>query len=355
MIAILFLALFGQAVPQQHPSTTIANSSASNDISKLTEVAYQMSKSLGNLPNDMQRIAPCQFKAEARDFTPGMLRQIQARLETVLRESGRTVVAAPELKTLRIISTDTSFRVSNTSPDLEEMAKLADRLRADGFLEGICSKSDEGDLMVSLRIFRARGGEVVWSDNFVAGPNKSDRTPLDLDFSASVPFRMFPVASFHHGSKSYGNAYLLSNISFEATVTENITLDKRFQVSMSLGYTHLSLYGNGVPDSVYHPDIHVGNAGLELLGVFFRKPNPDMGYWLGAYVGYEQFLPLLYREPLGAFRFGYRSKLSRHFSLSGGVMVMPFQNTMTGIVSNDGQKFNLEKIGYEIAFLHYTF
>ena len=305
MIAILFLALFGQAVPQQHPSTTIANSSASNDISKLTEVAYQMSKSLGNLPNDMQRIAPCQFKAEARDFTPGMLRQIQARLETVLRESGRTVVAAPELKT--------------------------------------------------LRIFRARGGEVVWSDNFVADPNKSDRTPLDLDFSASVPFRMFPVASFHHGSKSYGNAYLLSNISFEATVTENITLDKRFQVSMSLGYTHLSLYGNGVPDSVYHPDIHVGNAGLELLGVFFRKPNPDMGYWLGAYVGYEQFLPLLYREPLGAFRFGYRSKLSRHFSLSGGVMVMPFQNTMTGIVSNDGQKFNLEKIGYEIAFLHYTF
>jgi hypothetical protein len=354
MIALLLLALFGQAALQQHPSTTVANSSSSSDIGKIAEISYQMGKSLANLPSDMQRIAPCQFKAEARDFSPGMLRQIQARMETVLRESGRTVVAAPELKTLRIVSTDTSFRVSNTAPDLEEMAKLADRLRADGFLEGICSKSDDGDLMVSLRIFRARGGEVVWSDNFVAGPNKSERTPLDLDFSASVPFRLFPVSSFSDKTATYGNVYLLSNVSLEATVTENITLDKRFQVSMSLGYSHLSLYGDGVPDAVYHPDIHMGSAGLELLGVFFRKPNPDMGYWLGAYVGYEQFLPILYREPLGAFRFGYRSKLSRHFSISGGVMVMPFQNKMTGIISNDGQKFNLEKIGYEIAFLHYT-
>lgn len=352
MIALLLLALFGQAAPVQQPSTTIANGTAKSDVGKISEIAYQMNKSLANLPSDMQRIAPCQFKAEARDFTPGMLRQIQARLETVLRESGRTVVAAPELKTLRIVSTDSSFRVSNTAPDLDELAKLADRLRVDGYLEGSCARTSDGDMMISLRIFRARGGEVVWSDNFAAGPNKGDRTPLDLDFSASVPFRMFPVTTFVNGSKSYSGASLLSNVALEATITENITMDKRFQVSMSFGYTHLSMYG--IPDDAYHPDIHMGSANLELVGVFFRKANPDMGYWLGTYVGYEEFIPLLYREPVGAFRVGYRSKLSRHFSISAGLMVLPYQNKMTGIISNDGQKINLEKIGYEITFLHYT-
>ncbi len=353
MIAALILALCGQASNLQQPSTTVAHASESSDIGKLTEIAYQMRKSVVDLPSDMHRIAPCQFRAESRDFSAGMLRQLQARLETVLRDADRVVVEAPELRTLRIVATDTTFHVSNTAPDLEEMSKLADRLRVDGFLEGSCARTAEGDFLVSLRICRAKTGEIVWSDNFVAGPNRSEREMLDLDFSFSVPFSIFPAESYTDGGATCSGALMYTNAAAAVTITENITRDKRFQASLTVGYTHL--ISHGVPSDMYYPDVHMGSAALEFTGVFFRKPNPDMGYWLGTYIGYEEFIPALYREPLGAFRLGYRSKLSRHFSVSGGIMVMPFQHTLTGIVSNKDQNINLERIGYEIAFLHYTF
>jgi len=176
-----------------------------------------------------------------------------------------------------------------------------------------------------------------------------------LDFSLSVPLRVFPVSTYHSVKKgSFSGTYLVTNLSLEASVTEAVSSDKRMMVTLSAGYSHLSLIG--LPDSVStNPDVHMGKAGVELLGVFFRKANPDQGYWLGTYIGYEQFLPFLYRQSLGAFTLGYRSKLSKHFTLSGGIMATPFQNRLTGMLTNSDDHLTLETIGYELAFLHYTF
>ncbi len=326
-----------------------------SEVEQMGDIARQMGKAMGEIPPDVQKIAAYQFKGDPREFTPGILRHLQARIETVVRDAGRTIVTAPELKTLRVVSTDSSFRISNTAPSQEDLWKLGEKLKVDAFLEGSCARTADGDLLVSLKIFRSRTGEVVWSGNFVAGPNKSQDMFLDLDFSLSVPLRVFPVATYRNEKKgTFSGTHLVTNLSLEASVTEAVSADKRMMVTLSAGYSHLSMVG--LPDTVsLNPDVHMGKAGVELLGVFFRKANPDQGYWLGTYVGYEQFLPFLYRQSFGAFTLGYRSKLSKHFTLSGGIMACPFQDRLTGMLTNSDDHFTLETIGYELVFLHYTF
>lgn len=225
----------------------------------------------------------------------------------------------------------------------------------DGFLEGTCTRSSEGDLLVSLKIFKAKGGDVVWSGNFVAGPNKSDNSFLDLDYAISCPMSLFNVGTYQADSATkYSNAFLASDLSLDFSVTEAVTQDKRILFTVYGGYSHHSMWG--LPDSVQSsPGVHALRLGVELTGVFFRKANPDQGYWLGTYVGYEQFLPFLYRQSFGAFTLGYRSKLSKHFTLSGGIMACPFQDRLTGMLTNSDDHFTLETIGYELVFLHYTF
>jgi hypothetical protein len=357
MILSLILATVGLSLPAQAemPQNPFVRPDASTDISQMADIARQVGRNLGDIPPEVQRIAFYQFKADPREFTPGMLRGIQSRVEEEIRKNGKTVVNSPELRTLRVISTDSTFRVSNAAPTQEDLWQLAEKLRVDGFLEGNCTRSAEGDLMVSLKIFKAKGGDVVWSGNFVAGPNRSSNSILDIDFSISLPTRILPLDSYHADSAtSYPNATLISDVAFEMSLTEAVTEDRRFLFTVSGGYSHFGTWG--LPDSVSStPSVHMLTMGADFTGVFFRKANPDQGYWLGTYIGYREFIPLLYRDHLSALALGYRSKLSKHFSLSAGILIFPNGTDMVGQLTNKGQVLKGTNVAYDVTFFHYTF
>ncbi|MEN9354995.1 MAG: hypothetical protein RL318_2320, partial [Fibrobacterota bacterium] len=222
MIISLLLTTLGLALPAQseNPPNPFVRPDASTDISQMADISRQVGRNLGDIPPEIQRIAAYQFKADPREFTPGMMRHIQSRIEEEVRRNGKTVVNSPELRTLRVISTDTSFQVSNAAPSQEELWKLAEKLRVEGFLEGSCTRSAEGDLLLSLKIFRAKSGDVVWSGNFVAGPNKSSNTLLDLELSISIPMRVMPMESYSQDSvRVYSDPILSSDVSMEMSVT----------------------------------------------------------------------------------------------------------------------------------------
>jgi hypothetical protein len=325
-------------------------------VGRIADVVGQVRKAVSELPPDVQRIAVYQFKADSREFRPGSVRYLQGRVEEVFSTEGRrSMVNSPELRTLRVLSTDSSFSVSNTMPTMDELWKLAEKLHVDAFLDGSLTRSPDNDLLLTLRVFRAKTGELAWSGSWVSGPNRADGFFPDMEYTLYAPLRLFPLDHFSNGSAAYSNTMLFTDFDVEVAVTEPITQDKRLALSLSTGYTHLGL--RGAPDSLGSPPgIHMVHLGAEVSAELVRKSDPSSGCWLATYVGYDDFLPLAQREHFGVLRLGYRTRPTRHLSLGAGVMAVPFGNHMVDSPTlGKGNTYDLGWIGYEIDFLHLTF
>jgi hypothetical protein len=339
---------------------------SSTGIRQIGEIMGRLAKTMGDLPPNIDRVALSQIKTDPRDFNAGMARYIQAQIEEIFRKEGRrTVVTSPELRTFRVIATDTSFKFSNTLPSMEDLWKLGDKLRVDGYIEGSCSKSSDNDVILNLKVFRHRTGEVVWSGSFVAGPNEKKPDIWNLDWSASANVRLFPIKEGildrAEEADSLGNPITdtlsglsLTSYGIEGSVSEVVTPDKFLLFSVSLGYGLAT--GTGGPDSLaVNFNIQTLKFGVEMLGIFFRKSNPDLGYWLGTYLGYQEFIPFGNRGHLSALTVGYKSRVSRHFTLGGGVLFLPLNKKLKGLGDDSDRFLTLEPVAYELTYLHYTF
>ena len=334
---------------------------SSTGLRQLAQIKTKLSKSFNDLPLQMERIAVSQIKTSPRDFTPGMARYIQSLVEETFRhEAHRIVITSPELKTFRIISTDSSFKFTNTTPTNDELAKLAEKLRVDGFIEGSCYKTEDNDVILNLKLYRPTTGEIMWSGSYIAGPNETKPEGEDVDWSVSASMRYFPIKqgiiprtnnlSVLDTLTTLG----LTQYSIEGAISEPVTSGKWLTFSVILGFS--SLTGSGGPDSLsVNFNMQMAKFGVEALGIFFRKANPEMGYWLGTYVGVHELIPFLERGNLTLINLGYKSRVSRHFTLGGGINIFPFNNKLKGLTTNEKRSLTLEPVGYEITFLHYTF
>lgn len=337
-------------------------------IGQIREITSRLARSLGDIPLDIERVALAQIKTDPREFDAGMSRYIQAQVEETFRKEGRrTVVTSPELKTFRVVATDTSFKFTNTMQNVDELWKLGDKLRVHGFIEGSCSKSSDNDVILNLKLFRHKTGEVVWSGSFVAGPNEKKTDLFDFEYSVSASIRRFPVKEAVFPSQTEVDtvtrlpvadtlaAIGLTQYAMEATVSEVVTPDRWLLFGVTLGYGFAT--GTRLQDSVeYAYNLQSVKFGVEMMAIFFRKKNPDLGYWLGTYVGYQEYLPFFYRGHISAVSVGYRSRVSRHFTLGGGAMFLLFDRQLKGVgAANLDRIFKLDAVAYELTFLHYTF
>lgn len=328
----------------------------SSVVGRMSEVLSQVQDGLSDLPADVSRIAVHQIRFDPSEFRPGEMRYLQARIEEAFSRQGRrTVVNSPELRTLRVISTDTSLSVSNTLPGIDDLARLGEKLHVDAFVDGSCSRSPDGDLLLALRVFRARTGELVWSRSQVSGPSRAEAQHREIDVAVSLPFRVLPVGQTTTGNRKFSDTWFASGIAADVAVTEIVNTDRWLALSVLGGYAHMGLAG--LPDSISPPDLHILHIGVEAMGIFFRKSDPREGYWLGAYAGFQEMIPLLQRENFGTLRLGYRTKPTRHFSLSAGVVAVLFGQHMVDASSTSSSQrvFDLDRIGYELNILHYTF
>lgn len=347
------LALLLSAAGAQEPKLAPFPAPPSSDVGRISDVVGQLERALGELPADVQRLAIYQIKSDSREFKPGEIRYLQGRIEeTFARQSRRTVVNSPELKTLRVVSTDTSLVVSNSLPGIEEMVRLGERLHVDAFVDGSCTRSPEGDMLLTLRVYKARSGELAWSGSFVSGPSRGEAVFRNLEVTVSVPFQVYPVDRTTSSDGSFGDTYFMTTFAVDVALSEPVLADNRLSMGLHGGYTHLSQ--RGLPDSLEPPEIHLVQVGLEGEAVFFQKKDPLEGYWLGAYAGFTECVPLLQKSHFGALRAGYRSRPTRHFTLSAGATLIPYGSHVVDAGSG-GRTYDLGLISYEFTFLRYTF
>jgi len=365
VLALLLLVTFAAAAVDNPAPDPFAPSSTG--LRQIAEIMSRLAKSMGDIPPNVDRMALSQIKVDPRQFDPGMARYIQAQVEDVFRKEGRrTIVTSPELRTFRVVATDSTFHFSNTLPSMEDLWRLGDKLRVDGYIEGSCSKSADGDVIMNLKVFRHRTGEIIWSNSYVAGPNEKKPDILNLDYSVSANLRRFPIKQGiiprpdtldpKTGKRVLDTlgSLALTMYGIEGSVSEAVTSDKSLLFSVSFGYGYAS--GGGGPDSLgVDFNIQMVKFGIEMLGIFFRKSNPDLGYWLGTYVGYEEFIPFANKGHLSTITVGYKSRVSRHFTLGGGVNFLFLNNNLRGLNEDSDRFLTLEPVAYELTYLHYTF
>jgi hypothetical protein len=72
-------------------------------------------------------------------------------------------------------------------------------------------------------------------------------------------------------------------------------------------------------------------------------------------MGYQENIPFMQSQHFGTVRLGYRTKPTRHFSLQLGVLLHAYGNDLSDIPTLGTQTYSLNRVGYELNFLHYTF
>lgn len=323
-------------------------------IQQFYDILSQLERAMGDIPPEIERLAVFHIRVDRQEYSAGMARFFQGKIEETFAKYGRRqIIAAPELRTTRVVSTDTSFVLSNTLPSQEELWRIGEKLRLDAFIEGSITRSDAGDVMLNLKVFRHKSADIAWSGSFVAGPNKPNfQFPL-MEYGIRLTMGYWPLNRFRSAQDTVsGSALKLSLYQYaaELTVGEAANSVRRLYLSAAFGANMLVPVPEDPRDPVvgkldtYYSLI----AGADLLYVFVPKANMDDGYWLGAYLGARTFLP----QKLMAIRHGYVSRITRHFAISLGVQFLPLLDQLIStksLLSSSEYELQLRNPNYELS------
>lgn len=323
-------------------------------LQQMYDVLNQLKESVAELPPQVDRIAIHQFKVDRKYFDKGMARFFKSQIEDVFRKSGRReIVSAPELKTTRIIATDTSFSMSNAIPDAEALWVVGRKLRVDAFIQGSMTRSTSGDLLLSVKLIKQATAEILWSGNFIAGPNKRVSRDPSFKYAAVGGFGYMPVSSYTTQDTSITSGVDVYHYFFEATASEYITDNRRLMLSLNLGL------GAYVPVLEDPSDTELdkiawrlqGSGGADFILVLLKKPAEVEGYYLGMYGGAKAIFPHKFLQ-LNA---GYIMQATPHLGVSVGANYLPLNNKFeAGTLNLNDYVLEMEPLSYD-AKIYYFF
>lgn len=323
-------------------------------LQQMYDALNQLKEAVAELPPGVERVAIHQFKVDSKYFDKGMARFFKSQVEDVFRKSGRRdVVSAPELKTTRIVATDTSFSMSNAIPDAEALWVIGKKLRIDAFIQGSITRSKSGDLLMSLKLIKQSTAEILWSGNFIAGPNKQVSRDPSFKYAAVGGFGYWPVSKYTTTDTTLNKGIDLYNYYLEFTASEYITENRRFLLSLNVG---LGTFVPVLDDPSDSELSKVGwrmqaSGGADFVLVLLKKPAEVEGYYLGMYGGAKAIFPHKFLVVNG----GYIMQATPHLGVSLGANYLPLHSKFdAGTLSLDNYVLEMEQISYD-AKIYYFF
>ncbi len=324
-------------------------------IKQIYDLMEQLSNTVGDIPPYIERIAIYQLKVKRGEFNPGMVRFMRGHIEEIfMRNARKKMITAPELRRVRILSTDSSFHMSSAIPTTDELWKLGDKLRVDGFLEGSITRTDEGDVLMSLKIFKHKTNEQVWSANLVAGPNHQEDNTLHYQFNVKASFTYWPIEKFTQDGVVFTEELTLYGYTFDFMIGEATTANRLFYLAFYAGFGMFNPMSGKENDDTFNKlsKKFPIDLGFEMTGIIIPKQNPDEGYWLGITTGVKT----LVFDNLWAGNISLNGRLSPHFGIGAGANIWPlnttFEPSILDVTSN--YELKMEMVSYE-GFLHYYF
>jgi TolB-like protein len=326
------------------------------DIGQFAELRIQLEEAMGTLPPTVRRVALHKLRFDREEFSASLVRYLQNMVEEVMARQGmKSVISSPELRTTRIIVTDTTFFLANALPNAEALWELGRKLRVEAFVEGSVTRSAEGDVILSLKIIRQETAEIIWNRNFVAGPNRSKAKHFSFEPFLHMGFNLWPLAKYESSTDSVSRSSGMSIYRYYAEfgAQEAITESRRFFMSVVVGIgAHVPVLDD--PDdsdfNTIGTKLHA-QAGFDLLAVLIRKNSQDRGYALGMYLGSRAIFP----NNLMTLQHGYSTRPSDHFGASVGVNWFPLAPRISSSFTSlgtDGTMY-MEGVAYEARIAYY--
>jgi hypothetical protein len=336
----------------------------SEELEKFYDVLEQFSLSFDEVPPTIEKIAIYKIRIDRKFFNPGVSRYIWDKIEEVIGKSNKlSVINIPELKTVRVFVTNERLRILSTVTDLEELWSFGKRYGIDAYLEGNCTITKEGDILLNLKMIKNKTGEIIWANSFTSGPIKKKSVFQPIKVMGGFFVRFLPVSVYTQiidpvtenlTDELTSFESLLGQFRLSLHICEATTVMQRVLFGINGAASIITTTKKSVKDSLAEKigPLFSVEGGLSITGIILPKKNANYGYWLGVYVGGNVMYVLSPPTPVINFSAGIRSHLTRRFSFGGGIK----QSIYNKYLSESKKNFSIEmkKVSYEIqTFLNF--
>ncbi len=367
-LSVCFSSLFAQFEYNQFSNMSAVGSyprSDRSEVRNISRIMLRVQESVLNFPLGVKRVAVYRVKADRDAISIGMVRFVKSKLEQVLlNNEGIDLVVVPEFNLARVKITDTSFSYVNSARSFDELRQMGDKYNIDAFLEGNCTRSAYGDVLLSLKMVSNKTGEIIWSKAYIEGPNHDRDIDIPKRYALDFNVGFFTVNDYkvdgisifdsNYGGSSSNLARMIdyrlgavrkqkSNFSFAEVI---MTLS----AGLSIVNCQLTLE-SGMESFTTLPTAFLGYAGGGVMTKYYKKESKlkslKDNYWLKPYIKGEFFVPINYSGSFLTTMIGATSDITEDIEVGLGLGVIPFGRKLE---QNQSSYIEFGAMKYEINF-----
>ena len=362
---LLLLALCSTAFSQDRTSTneTILN--------LMEEIFTQIPKDLTEINPDLNRIAIYRINVDEAIVSPPLRSHFQSRLLEIFRALDRpAMVSLPELTTLKISSSDSSFAIRNALPSPDELWRVGRRLRVDGFIEGNLTHVRGKAMYLDLRLNRTGTNEVLWAKSYSAYEKAfkaPDVNPMRRSFHAGLEVFTIefdaPADTMLH--QDFHNRLIQYSAYFG--IYQYLSASSRVRYELRVGLSFLSdgvrLNSTEFSKNAFYSMHNLGeflpvsyNFRALLHTTMIQDKENRYGDWLAFYLAVTRYFTLNTPDLTG-IGVGLRSDLSSRFSVSTGMSMILGPEFDSQVVESTGERMRAQINGvhFDIMLLQFSF
>lgn len=363
---LLLLALCSNLFAQNIPPA--ANETILN---LMEEIFTQIPKDLTEIDPQLDRIAIYRINVDEAMIPPPLRTHFQNRLLEIFRTLERpAMVSLPELNTLKISSTDSSFSIRNALPSPDELWRVGRRLRVDGFIEGNLTYVRGKAMYLDLRLNRTGTNEVLWAKSYSAYEKSfkiKESNPLRRSFHAGLEVFQIefdsPADSLLHSD--FNNRLVQYSAYFG--IYQYLSASSRVRYELRVGLSFLSdgvrLQNTEFSRNAFYTQANLGqflpvsyNFRALLHTTMVQDKENRFGDWLAFYLAVTRYFTLNMPDLTGV-GVGLRSDLSSRFSVSAGMSMILGPEFDSQLVESTGERMRAQINGvhFDIMLLQVSF
>ncbi len=303
-------------------------------INLMEDIFSQIPEDLAEINPDLKRIAVYNLAVEGAYIPAPLKDHFESRLEGIFKSLETPVmVSLPDMNTLKISSSDSTFSIMNALPSPDELWRVGKRLRIDAFLEGNLTYVAGKALFLDLRLNKTGTNDMLWIRSYTAYEN-SFKPPIlnPLKRSLNAGVEVFSVAADAITdsliSTSFNDRLVQYAVYFG--VYQYLEPQSRFRYEFRAGVSFLSegvkLNNTRFEDNTFYAK--EGGAGsflpvsfnfrVLLNSTLLKNKKSVSSDWLSFYLTVTRYFTTKMPDVTG-IGFGLRSDLSSRFSISAGV------------------------------------
>ncbi|KAA3612653.1 MAG: hypothetical protein DWQ05_18560 [Calditrichaeota bacterium] len=368
---IVFILGFAAPLPGQEKNKKVQKSLLFN---LMEDIFVQVAQAAPEVGTDLERIAVYHLKVDERYIPPALRTHFEARIAEIFRNLEMpAMVSLPEMNTMKIASTDSSFRIVNTLPSPHELWKIGKRLRIDAFMDGAVTYLPGKAMLLDLKLNKVGTSEVVWSRSFAAyvdDPELPSPNPFMKSLIAGL--EVFPIEWDVPAGDTLIHAKATNQLKHQTIYYgvhqyrwEKSRLRYEFRIGLAFltdglelngtAFTKTGFYGTSSRTGGFSIPVSY-NVRTMLYSTLIENRKSNRSDWLSAYFALTRHFAMKMPD-ISSISVGLRTDFTERFSFSAGVSMVLGKEFESQEVKSSGEKLNLKISGmqYELMLLQLSF